>query len=94
MRIEGIVWLRSVADKLAAKHGVETWEVEELLNNRPKFRFVEKRVRAGENVYAALGRTEGGRYLLVLFIYKRTRKALLISARKMAVNERRLYAKT
>jgi uncharacterized protein len=93
MRIEGVVWLRSVVDKLAVKHGVEVWEVEELLRNRPKFRLIEKGARAGENVYMALGRTDAGRYLAVLFIYKRTREALILSARDMASRERRRYGK-
>jgi hypothetical protein len=38
MRIEEVIWLRDVVDKLSYKHGVETSEVEEAL----KFRFVEK----------------------------------------------------
>lgn len=63
MNIEGIFWLRSVVDKLAFKHHVETSEVEEVLAGKPKFRFVEKGERAGENVYMALGQTEAGRYL-------------------------------
>lgn len=31
MRIEGIIWLRDVEDKLALKHKVDTHEVEEAL---------------------------------------------------------------
>jgi uncharacterized DUF497 family protein len=93
MRIEGIIWLRSVVDKLAVKHQVETDEVEEVLNNRPKFRFVEKGERRGENVYMALGQTDAGRYLAVLFIHKKTRDALILSARDMAAKERKRYGK-
>jgi len=44
MRIEGILWLRDVVDKLASKHQVETYEVEEAINSKPKIRFVEKGV--------------------------------------------------
>ena len=73
MRIEGIIWLRSVIDKLLLKHGVETYEVEELFAGKPKFRFVEKGEREGENVYLVLGQTDEGRYLTVLFIHKKTR---------------------
>ena len=93
MRIEGVVWLRNVVDKLAVKHHVETDEVEEVLNNRPKFRLVEKGKRRGENVYMALGQTDAGRYLAILFIYKRTKEALVLSARDMAAKERRQYGK-
>jgi hypothetical protein len=41
MKIEGIILLREVVDKLSLKHGVETYEVEEMLNGEPKIRFVE-----------------------------------------------------
>jgi len=44
------------------------------LNSKPKFRFVEKGEREDEDVYMALGQTEGGRYLTVLFIHKIRRK--------------------
>ena len=93
MKLRGIIWLREIVDKLAFKHHVETHEVEEVLSNRPKIRFVEKGDRKGENVYLACGRTDVGRYLAVLFIYKRTREALILSARNMTAKERRQYAK-
>jgi uncharacterized DUF497 family protein len=93
MRIEGVIWLRNIVDKLAVKHHVDTDEVEEVLSGRPKFRFVEKGERVGENVYMALGQTEAGRYLAVLFIHKRTKEVLILSARDMADKERRQYAK-
>ncbi len=93
MRIEGVVWLTSVVDKLAFKHGVEPEEVEEVLGGRAKFRFVERGEREGEDVYMALGQTDAGRYLAVLFIHKDTREALILSARDMARKERRQYEK-
>jgi uncharacterized DUF497 family protein len=93
MRIEGIIWLRDIVDKLISKHHVETSEVEEVLNSKPKIRFVEKGDREGEDVYLALGQTDAGRYLAVLFIYKKTREALILSARDMAIKERRRYGR-
>lgn len=66
------------------------YEVEQVLVSRPKFRFVEKGEREGEAVYLALGQTDAGRYLAVLFIYKQTREALILSARDMAPKERRM----
>jgi uncharacterized DUF497 family protein len=91
MRIEGIIWLDTVASKIAVKHNVATQQVEEALESKPKVRFVEKGSRKGEDVYMALGRTSSGRYLAVLFIYKKTREALILSARDMAAKERRQY---
>ncbi len=93
MRIRGIIWLRGVVDKLVAKHQVEPHEVEEVLRNHSKFRFVEKGDRKGDNVYLALGQTDAGRYLAVLFIHKSSREALILSARDMAAKERRQYGK-
>ena len=91
MNIKGIIWLNNIVDKLAFKHQVETYEVEELLTEKPKFRFVEKGERKDEDVYMALGQTQGGRYLIVLFIYKLTKEALILSARDMAPKERKMY---
>jgi hypothetical protein len=93
MNIEGIIWLRTVIDKLAFKHHVEIQEVEELFAGTAKFRFVEKGEREGENVYLALGRTDAGRYLTVLFIHKKTKEALILSARDMAEKERKMYGR-
>ena len=91
MNIKGIIWLNNIVDKLAFKHQVETYEVEELLTTKPKFGFVEKGERKDEDVYMALGQAEGGRYLIVLFIYKLTKEALILSARDMAHKERKIY---
>jgi hypothetical protein len=41
MKIEGIVWLRDIVEKLAWKHEVEPYEVEEVFANQPKIRFKE-----------------------------------------------------
>ena len=60
MKIEGIIWLNQIVDKLAFKHQIETYEVEEMLNEKPRFRFVEKGERKNEDVYMALGQTAGG----------------------------------
>jgi len=41
----------------------------------------------------ALGQTGAGTYLAVLFIHKKTKEALILSARDMVPKERTLYAK-
>ncbi len=94
MRIEGIIWLEAVVEKLESKHDVTTMEVEDILAAKPRFRFVERGHRRGENVYAALGRTAAGRRLLLFFVFKpRTREALILSAREPSQRERKLYEK-
>jgi uncharacterized protein len=93
LRIEKIIWLEDIVQKLIWKHHVETKEVIEVLNNNPQFRYVEKGCQKGENVYAAFGQTKAGRYLIVFCIYKRNSQALIISARNMTTSERKKYEK-
>jgi uncharacterized protein len=93
MKIDGVIWLRAFVDKIASKHGVETFEVEEALSNKPKIRRIEKGKREGEDVYIALGRTDAGRYLTILFIDKGNGEVLPLSARDMADKERRSYGR-
>jgi uncharacterized DUF497 family protein len=47
----------------------------------------------GEDMYVALGRTSAGRYLIVFFIYKLTKDALIVTARDMNKSERKYYEK-
>ena len=91
MKISGLVWLNDIIAKLEDKHSVEQGEVKEVLGNRPWFRFIEKGHRPGENVYAAFGQTDQGRYLVVFFVFKQDRRALIISARDMTRAERKTY---
>lgn len=93
MKIAGIIWLRSVINKLEQKHQVDQVEVEEIFYDRPRFRRIARGDVAGEDLYSAMGQTDTGRYLVVFFIYKRSREALVISARDMSRKERRRYDK-
>jgi len=91
VRITGFIWLEEVLEKLAKKHQVHEHEVVEVFESRPKFHFVEKGYREGEDVYAALGRSDAGRYLVVFFVHKQDARALPVSARDMTKAERKLY---
>ena len=93
MKLRGIVWLREVVDKLAWKHNVTTDEVEEVLKGRSRFRFIEKGDVEGEHLYAAMGQTEAGRYIVTYFVRKLTREALIVSARDMTDKEKKSYEK-
>ena len=42
MRVEGVIWLDQIVDKLIQKHSVETYEVEDVLFGKSRLRFVEK----------------------------------------------------
>ncbi|MBC8229358.1 BrnT family toxin [bacterium] len=93
MNITGIIWLRDVVYKLLWKHNITTDEVEEVFANKPRYKFQEKGNIRGEDLYAAYGRTDAGRYLTVFFIYKFSHEALIVTARRMDRKERRRYAK-
>ncbi len=93
MKIRGLIWLDEIIEKIARKHNVSQDEVRDILTDRPHFRFVEKGHRRGENVYAALGQTKNGRYLIVFFVYKKDGRAIILSARDMTPSERKRYEK-
>ncbi len=93
MNIRSIIIPESVLDKLQWKHSVSGREVQEIFDGKPKIRKVERGNVSGEDLYAALGQTEFGRYLVVYFIYKLTTDALVISAREMDEHEKRSYGK-
>jgi len=91
MNINRIIWLEEIIDKLLCKHDVEEYEVIEVLENKPIFKFKESGFNAGENVYAAFGKTNQGRFLSVFFVYTVDKQAIIVSARDMSDKERRIY---
>ena len=93
MAINGFIWREDIIDKLAWKHNVTPDEVEEVFTGNPKFLRIERGKVDGEHLYHALGQTASGRYLAVFFIYKRSRQALIVTAREMNRKERRYYGK-
>ena len=52
-----IIWKEEFIEKLATKHGVTVWEVEDFFDSCPHVRLAEKGNVTGENVYAAYGQT-------------------------------------
>jgi len=93
VRVDDIIWMPSIIEKLSAVHAVVQDEVEEVFRNRPRFRFIEAGHVHGEDVFSAEGQTDVGRYLVVFFILKPAHQALVISAREMTGRERRRYGR-
>jgi uncharacterized protein len=91
MYIADIIWLPHIIDKLAWKHNVSPEEVDQILFSKAHFRWLQKGHVPGEDVYGAYGQTETGRYLVVFFVYKSSRAALILSSRTMDQKERRFY---
>lgn len=90
--ITRIVWLEDIVEKLRWKHQVLEHEVIEVLENHPRFRRKEAGHLPGEDVFAAFGKTDGGRLLSVFFVYTRDRRAIIVSARDMTEKEAIRYA--
>lgn len=87
---EGFQWEAGNSRKIWERHQVTPAECEEVFFNRPLVvRGDEKHSAVEERLYA-LGQTDGGRLLFVVFTI-RGRLIRLISARDMGRKERRIY---
>ncbi len=93
MFIDDFIWLPTIIDKIETKHNLTPEKVEEIFFNHPKFRKVEDGIRKGEDVFSATGQTDAGKYLVVFFIRKKNKVALIMSARSMDKNEWRRHGK-
>jgi uncharacterized protein len=93
MRVHQITWVVGVEDKIIRKHGVWPDEAEQVFQHQPHVRFMERGHEPGEDLYAAFGQTDSGRYLAVFFILKRAGTALIITARQMTEREKRSYGR-
>jgi len=89
--IRKIIWKGQFVEKIEQKHGISVLEAEEVLGGDPHIRRISKGRVKGENVYAAYGQTESGRYLVVFYIRKVSGALLPISARDMDAAERKYY---
>ena len=88
-----MIWLDQIVEKIETRHHLSQDDVEEVFANDPKYRKAERGDLEGEHLYYAYGQTDSGRYIFIVFIYKTTRDALIISARDMDLKERKRYVK-
>lgn len=93
MQIRKILWLDRIVEKIETRHHLSQDEVEDVFANHPKYRKAERGDFEGEDLYYAYGQTDSGRYIFTVFIYKKTRDALIMSARDMDAKERKRYVK-
>ena len=93
MNITECLWLDEFVDKIIRKHNIYPEEVEEVFLKDPLIRRLELGNVKGEDLFIAYGRTNPGRYLSVLFVRKKDKRALVISARDMTKRERKNYGK-
>ena len=93
MKIKECLWLDKFVDKIIRKHNVSLEEVEHVLSKGPIIQRLEGGHVKGEDLFIGFGRTDAGRYLSVLLVLKKDKRALVISARDMTKRERRKYGK-
>jgi uncharacterized DUF497 family protein len=86
MRIENITWDEDTAEHIS-RHAVSPEEVEEVLFNDSDLPRI---MRGKENRYLAYGKTNAGRFLLVVLIIT-NRKTRIITARDMTDREKKFY---
>ena len=89
---DGFQWDEGNILKSWEKHRVSHVECEEVFFNEPVVVKPDMHHSTGENRYYALGKTNAGRFLFVVFTL-RQKKIRVISARTMSRKERRAYEK-
>jgi uncharacterized protein len=87
---EGFQWDAANSTKIWDRHRVMPTECEELFLNRPLVIVDDPKHSSGEERFYALGQTESGRSMFVVFTI-RERLIRVISARDMSRRERRIF---
>lgn len=89
----GFDWDQGNERKSVDKHYVSQAEAEQVFMNQPLLLAEDREHSVSEHRLRALGRTDEGRHLYVVFTLRRDRSLIrVISARDMNRKERRHYA--
>jgi uncharacterized DUF497 family protein len=89
-RFRGFDWDDANREKNWLRHKVTWQECEEVFFNQPLYVYPDQRHSLTEERFYALGKTNGSRFLFVVFTRRKTR-IRIISARDMRKKERRVY---
>ena len=84
-------WDDGNSEKIWTKHGITQTECEQVFFNLPFLVFDEKRHLQNEERFYALGRTDEGKGLFIVFTYRDESLIRIISARRMTKAERNYY---
>jgi uncharacterized protein len=88
--ITGFQWDSGNKSKNIIKHNVQNWECEQVFFNHPLLVLDDREHSAIEKRWAALGKTDSDRLLIIVFT-KRSSLLRVISARDMDHRERKYY---
>ena len=89
-KFAGFQWDQGNSNKNLLKHHVEDWECEQVFFNEPLLVLDDPKHSLVEKRWAAFGRTDGGRPLVVIFT-RRGKLLRVISAREMNRKEILFY---
>ena len=89
-QFSGFQWDIGNINKSLIKHNVENWEGEQVFFNRPLLVLDDPKHSASERRWAAFGKTDAERFLVVVFT-RRNNLIRIISARDMSRRERTFY---
>ena len=85
-KLAGFEWDQGNIDNNRIKHNVENWECEQIFFNDPLIILDDPKPSIAEKRFAAFGRTNTGRFLVIIFII-RGKLIRVISAREMKRKE-------
>lgn len=88
--LSGFDWDKGNLEKNWLKHNVSASECESVFFNKPLLVELDSKHSTSEQRYYALGRTDNGRQLFLVFTV-RNNKIRIISARDMSKKERTIY---
>lgn len=86
----GFHWGKGNIGKKLIKHNVEDWECEQIFLNEPLLIQKDLRHSVIEKRFAAFGRTDAGRLLVIIFTIRK-KLIRIISARDTNRKERKFY---
>ena len=92
-RCIGFQWDKSNYPKNWEKHGVSASECEQIFFNRPLISATDVKHSEKEQRHFAMGQTDSGRLLFVVFTIREDR-IRVISSRDMNRNERKVYERS
>ena len=90
-KVVSFQWDEGNADKNWNKHGITQAECEQAFFNLPFLVFDDSRHSQNEERFYALGRTDAGKGLFLVFTYRDLSLIRIISARRMTKTERDYY---